>query len=106
MVGADRDEQRGEALGGRRQGSGEGAEQRPRLRRPRRDQAVEGVEHVLHLLAGQRVDVGRAGDAPDERDDLGAVDAAVDGQETGRSGQPEDSADLRLGSRAGVPAGA
>ena len=54
-------------------------------------EAVERVVDVLHLLACERVDVGGAGDALDERDDLVAVDAAVGIEQACRACHAEHS---------------
>ena len=52
------------------------------------DQPLESVVDVLHLLAAQGVDVGGAGDALDERDDLAAIDAAAGSSKPAERARP------------------
>ena len=72
--------------------------------RRRCDEPFKRVVDVLNLLAGQRIDLGGAGDTLDEGDNLVAIDATRRKNKTCRACQAEHPADLALRGGPGVAA--
>jgi hypothetical protein len=74
------------------------------LDRPCFNQVLEGVINVMHLLTSKRVDIGSAGDAVDDRGDLGTIYASAWKEQACGACEAEYPADLPFGCRTSVAA--